>query len=366
MGWGWAEVGDRVVRRRWIVSWWWGGRRARIGGVVGLALLLLPFLAGCASAPARTEQTATPWPVVTLPASLAQYHIFVSDLDTGDVSELGVANYHISQSIHGLGISPDLHTLYVSDIAGDHLAAYALNGSKLTNEHTVPVGIQPVHMVQSLDGATVYVSNFGEASVSVVDTVTWKVRKTIGVPANPHAIVTSPDGRFVYVACYGGAAIAVIDAASATLLDTIPLPAHSTPYGLAISQDGLYLYATDNFTGRVFVLSAGARTLVGEVPVGLRPALIASAPGGGRLYVANGAAHSVSVLDLANEALPTTVATVQVDGYPHGIAVTPDGRYVVVANTISRNLSVIDAQALQVVATLAAEKYPNDVLVTQG
>jgi YVTN family beta-propeller protein len=51
-----------------------------------------------------------------------------------------------------------------------------------------------------------------------------------------------------------------------------------------------------------------------------------------------------------------------VNGYPHGIAVTPDGRFVVVANTYGQNLAVIDAAA-KLVATIPAEKYPNDVLI---
>lgn len=366
---GWSGSGVGVVRRRWNVSWWWGGRRARIGGVVGLALLLLPFLAGCNSAPAGkalVTPTATPWPVIASPAPLAKYHVFVTDLVTGDVSELGVANYHVSKSVHGLALSPDGSTLYVSDIANNRLVAYKLSGGTLNDERSAGVGIQPVHMAQTLDGSTIYVSDFGAATVSVVSTATWTQRASITVPANPHSIVLSPDGRWVYAACYGGAAIAVIDAASATLVGTIALPKLSQPYGLTISNDGLYLYATDNRTGRLFVVNAAARAVVGIVPVGLHPALIARSPDGQRLYIANGGSHSVSVLSLANEAQPTTLATIQVDGYPHGIAVTPDGRYVVVANTLGQNLSVVDTRSLNVIDTITAEKFPNDVLITQG
>lgn len=334
--------------------------------MAALALLLLPLLAaGCAGASGAPTASAVNLPVIERPAQLAPYHVFITDLRTGDVSELGERTYHVSESVHGLGLSADGHSLFVSDIAGNRLVVFSLANGLLSGQHAAPVGEQPVHMVGTLDGRTVYVSNFGGQTISVVDTATWTQRASIVVPPYPHSIVLSPDGRWVYAACYGGHAIAVIDAASATLAGTIALPVNTDPYGLAISRDGRYLYTTDNLTGRLFVLDAGTRSVLTTLPVGLRPALIARSPDGTRLYVANGGSATVSVFDLSDPAHPVALgAPIRVDGYPHGIAVTPDGRYVVVANTIGQNLSVIDTRSDTVVANIPAEKYPNDVLIT--
>lgn len=301
--------------------------------------------------------------MLALPPQLRGYSVFVTDLSTGNLAELGTRTDHLARSLHGLGLSADGHTLYVTDVADDKLLAYALRGGGMASVGSVAVGRQPVHMVETPGGA-IFVTNFSGASVSVVDARTWTLRHTIAVPPSPHSIVLSPDGRWAYVACYGGAALAVLDTTSAALVTTIPLPAGAQPYGLAISRDGRYLYASDNFTGRLFVVDALARFVVGSVQVGLRPALIARSPDGASLYIANGGSHSVSLLDLAHDpAHPAIRSAVNVDGYPHGIAVTPDGRYVVVANTIGRSLSVIDPATARVVATIPAEKYPNDVLI---
>ncbi len=335
--------------------------------LVSLALCLL--LAGCSGGGARVGPTASPsaaraLPLLARPAALAPYTVFVTDLATGDLDELGIATLHVSQSIHGLGLSADGRTLYVSDISDDRLVVYSLAGGKIGAEHAVRVGDQPVHMVSTLDGRTIFVTNFQGQSVSVVDATTWTRVKDITVPANPHGIVLSPDGRWAYVACYGAAAIAVLDTRSTTLAATIPMPQLSQPYGLAISADGRYVYASDNLRGRLLVVSTATHALVGSVPIGVRPALIARSPDGRTLYVANGASHTVSVLDLgADPAHPTVRATVAVDGYPHGLAVTPDGRYVVVADTFGHDLSVIDARTNTVAATIPAENEPNDVLI---
>lgn len=339
-------------------------------GVALLALLLPLLLTGCLIGINPPLPSPHPLPVLKLPAQLASYHVYVSDLETGDVAELGVYTRHVAESVHGVGLSTDGKTLYVTDVVGNTLDAFSLSnpdsfvtGAAAT--HTAPTGLFPVHMVNTLDGRIIFVTNFDESSMSVIDATTWKLIKTIQVPQKPHGIVLSPDGRFVYASCYGAHAIAVIDVASQTLVDTIQVPAASQPYGIGISSDGHFVYASDTLTGRLMVVNTVTRKYVGSVQIGSHPALIVRSPDGKLLYVANGGSRSVSVLDIATDpGSPKVVATVPVVGYPHGLAVTPDGRYVVVANTLGDSLSVIDAGTNQVVATIAGEKYPIDVVIT--
>ena len=341
-----------------------GRARGALAGAVMLVATLVVLLAGCGPSASATIST-TPIATLALPSPLSSYSVFVTDVLTGNMAELGKHTWHIAPSIHGLGLSTDGKTLYVTDVATNRLIAFDLSSGAPKELHSVGVGVYPVHMVTTRDGGTIFVTSFGAANVAVVDRHTWKLRATIATPDRPHSIVISPDGQWVYTGCYGGAAIAVINAASASLAATIPLPQAAEPYGLAISPDGHYLYASDNLTGRLFVVDAQARRVVNSVAVGLHPALIAHSPDGKTLYVANGGSHSVSVIDIGGDpAHPTVRATVVVTGYPHGIAVTPDGRYVVVADTLGKNLAVIDAQTLKVIATIPGERYPNDVLIT--
>jgi YVTN family beta-propeller protein len=338
---------------RWGLAW-----RMLLAGLV----LLASLLTAC-GAPAAAQATLTPPPTLALPAPLAGYHIFVSDLATGDVAELGARTYHAARSVHGLGLAADGRALYVSDVAGNALLAYPVVNGALGQPRRVAVGLVPVHVVQTLDGRSIFVTNFGAATVSVVDTATWRVTATIPVPTNPHGITISPDGHWIYVACVAGGAIAVIDAATAALAGTIALPTGARPYGVALSRDGRYLYAPDSFAAHLFVVDTATRQVINEVPIGLRAALVARSADGATLYVTNGASGTVSVLDLsADPAHPRERATVQVGRFPHGLALTPDGRYLVVANNLSNTLSVIATATDQVVATIPGEKYPNDVI----
>lgn len=331
--------------------------------------LLAMLLAGCGAGPGASSATdATSLPVVPLPAPLAGHHVFVADLASGDLSELGARTLAVSRSIHGLGISHDHHWLYVSDIAGNRLVAYPLANGALgdpSQAHTVGVGSQPVHMVNTLDGKRIFVTNFAGSEVSVVNATSWTQEKTIDTPAQPHGIVLSPDGRFAFVACYGGAALAVIDTASATLARTIALPAGSEPYGIETSPDGRYVYASDNLTGRLFIVDTGdGDRVLPAITVGQHPALIARSPDGKTLYITNGSSRSLSVVSISDPGHPALTASVTVGGYPHGVAVTPDGRYVLVATTTGKTLVVVDAASHTVAATMGGGTYPNDVLIT--
>jgi YVTN family beta-propeller protein len=321
-------------------------------------------LAACGSgATASPRPTATPAPPLALPSALAGDHIFVSDLATGDVAELGLHTYHAARSVHGLGLSNDGHTLYVTDIAGGALLAYPVSGATLGTPRRVAVGIQPVHMVQTQDGRAIYVTNFGESTISVINTATWTVSGTIQVPANPHGIALSPDGRFVYAACVNGGAVAIIDTQTELLAGQIALPAGAHPYSVALSRDGRYLYVPDNFAARLFTIDTATRQVVGETAIGLRAALMTRSSDGATLYVTNGASGTVSVLDLsADPAHPRVRATITVGSYPHGLALTPDGRYLIVANNLGDSISVIATASDQVVATIPGERYPNDVI----
>jgi YVTN family beta-propeller protein len=341
---------------------------SRLGIALVVGLVALSGLAGCSS-----STTVKSLPLLRLPPNLAAklsgYHIYVSDLVTGDVAEIGVFTRHVSESVHGVGLSPDGKTLYVTDIRNNELDAFALDGpdsfiSSVGPTHSVATGPTPVHMVST--GQVIFVTNFGQDSISVIDALTWKSIKTIRVCQSPHGIVLSPNRRLVYASCNGGEAVAVIDVASQTLLTTIPTPVLSAPYGIAVSADGRYVYVSDYDTGRLMVIDAAAKTYLRSVEVGAHPMLIAHSPDGKRLYVANNGSRSVSVLDIGKDpANPQIlVAGIPVAGYPHGLALTPDGRYLLVANTLGDTLSVIDTSTNIDIGSIPGEKFPNDVVIT--
>lgn len=99
----------------------WRVRSTTFMFLIGLAT----FLAACGDHPAAAVIPPAPTlPVLSQPAMLAPDQVFVTELLTGDVAQLGWQTTHVTKSVHGLGLSPDGHTLYVSDIADTAVVAF--------------------------------------------------------------------------------------------------------------------------------------------------------------------------------------------------------------------------------------------------
>jgi YVTN family beta-propeller protein len=95
---------------------------------------------------------------------------------------------------HGIAVSPDGKTLWVTSIPNNAVYVYSLDGLKLTGEVALPSltlpGHKPISAVANWatftpDGKRLYVSNAGLRSVSAIDTKAMKVIAVIPVGEVP-------------------------------------------------------------------------------------------------------------------------------------------------------------------------------------
>ncbi len=118
------------------------------------------------------------------------------------------------------------------------------------------VGAQPTRMTVSRDGATLFVANANDDTVSVIDRATLKVRATIpvggpaGSPAralrgaSPNGLGLSPDGRTLYVTLGGLDAVAMVKleaGARGGALEAL-VPTGFYPTDVVTSKDGARLF----------------------------------------------------------------------------------------------------------------------------
>ena len=82
------------------------------------------------------------------------------------------------------------------------------------------------------DGKRLFVSNWSSESVSVIDTATNKVMRTLRVGMNPNDMKLSADGR-LFVACSNDNTVHVIDTRSLQVIER--LSTTLTPTGSALS-----------------------------------------------------------------------------------------------------------------------------------
>ncbi|MBE7558000.1 c-type cytochrome [bacterium] len=229
----------------------------------------------------------------------------------------------------GLALSADDSRLYVADAAplGCVWVVDPRRGRVLS---TLPAGHTPGAMVQSRDGATLFVCNRFNHDLSVIDLASGREVKRIAVSREPVAAVRAPPSDLLFVAnllpagpangASSAAVVSVIDARAAEAIGEIALPNGSTSVlGIAASPDGAYIYATHTLaryqlpttqlergwmnTSAVSVIRVADRALVNTVLLdepdlgAANPWGVACSADGRRLYVAHAGTHELSVID---------------------------------------------------------------------
>ncbi|GAA0179096.1 hypothetical protein SH2C18_20320 [Clostridium sediminicola] len=219
-----------------------------------------------------------------------------------------------------IAITPEGKYAYVTN-SGDDDKVYRI--STITNEVDgpgIPVGNNPSSIAITPDGKFAYVTNYWSNDVSVINLATNEENRIKDI-INPNDVAISPDGKYAYVAAgfSSGGVVYKIDT-STRKVTTIDVS--TSLYGIAITPDGRYAYVVDRrYTGNfVYIIDLfnNDTVLPKTIPVGDNPRKIAITPDGKWAYVANEASHNVTVLDLTNNSVKTTIAT---GGHPYDIAI---------------------------------------------
>jgi YVTN family beta-propeller protein/VCBS repeat-containing protein len=215
-----------------------------------------------------------------------------------------------------------------------------------TGDQTPIQGVvrQPSAMAISANGATLYVTNRIDGTVSVINTATGAFY-TIDTGLQSDAIaVIDKNGDGVDDTLYVGSLIndvrvVNIAAGTYTVLPTGPYDGHSAATQ-RITVAGRYVYVTDTLNDKVAVIDSNDNTVVARVNVGDNPSSIAVSPGGAFVFVANAGSDSVSVIDSDTGTVATTIP---VGDNPTNVDVSKDGlRLYVSTRTGILNIPIAD------------------------
>ena len=140
-----------------------------------------------------------------------------------------------------------------------------------------------------------YVSNFDDATVSVIDPVSGVVIDTVAVDDGPLGLAAAPDGTRVYVAGFRAGRIAVIRTGDNRIVARVP--AATAPNGIAATPDGAFLAVTDTESDQVVLIAADSLEVLAALPAGVQPSGLAVDGSGRRAFVTNFSGAAVTVID---------------------------------------------------------------------
>lgn len=267
--------------------------------------------------------------------------VSVTDLATGAER----ARWPVPGKPAGIAVTP-AGAVYTVSPDSKTVRRFAPDGT-LEAEVTLDGG--PIGVAADPRRARVFVSDWYNARLWVLDAGTLAPQGELTVAAAPAGLALSPDGRWLASAERDADRVSLFDAG--TLERRHAVAVGTRPFGLRFAPDGR-LFVGNVGSNDVSVIDPAAGAVLATVPVGERPYGVAFAAG--RAFVTNQYADSVSVIALDTLA---PVATIDVGEYPEGIDATGDGR-LAVANWFDNTLSVIDAGTLKVVATVETADGP--------
>jgi len=260
--------------------------------------------------------------------------------------------------VHGLGFSPDHHTLAIVSIGSNSVSFIdtATNAVK----HITYVGRSPHEAFYTPDGREVWVTVRGEDYVSVLDAATFQEKLRITVPNGPGMQIFSPDGKFGYVCSSFTPETVVVSVADHRIVGHVKQLSPFCP-NIAATPDGRQVWLTLKDVGKVQVFDA-------QPPFGLLKTLdtgpitnhVNFAYIGAKTvaYVTIGALNVVKVFGTEDFA---PIATIPVGKLPHGIWPSGDGTRMYVGLENDDALMVIDTATNKVVARSPIGQAPQAI-----
>ena len=268
-----------------------------------------------------------------------------------------------SLAFHGI-VSPDSTTLYVSNSGSNTVSV--IDSASQTVTFTIPVGTYPSGLAISAYGKTLYVVNTFDDDISLVDTGSKTVTGTVAIGTQPYRIAESPDGKLLYITYNFG--IAIVRTANNTVSRRIHLSFREQPFTPIFDPVSTFAYVLSlvNETNvshdgllRINTRTENLRKLLwGKL---INADGLAFTPDGKKLYFAvwDPTSALVDVFDTRqNKVVHKIPLPAGGDGLP---AITPDGKYLYYP--VENSVVMIDTATDQVAGNPTNVLSPNAVAI---
>jgi len=220
-----------------------------------------------------------------------------------------------------------------------------LDGQTRRLRRLIPVLREPHHLVLTPDRRSLVVADSAGNELMFFDPATAELQRRERI-SNPYHLDYSPDGRWLVIASLRRDQVDLYDAAELRLVQRLRLP--DKPSHLAFSPDSRTVFVTLQGTGTVAAIDLMTQEVLWQAKVGPEPAGILwhDLPGlGGRLIVGiMGADHFVVLNPESRE----VERTVQVGRGAHTIFAAPDGQTLWATSRVDSRVTALDPATLEV------------------
>ena len=277
----------------------------------------------------------------------------------GDPSPLNFSPLYKGQLlVHGMGYSPDHHTLAVVSIGSNSVTF--IDTATNTVKHTMYVGRSPHEAFYTPDGKEVWVTVRGENYVTVLDAATYQEKTRIVTMAGPGMQIFSPDGQYGYICSSFNPETDVVTVADHQIVARVKQDSPFCP-NIAATPDGTQVWFTLKDTGRTEVFNAKPPfNVLASFETGpiTNHVNFAHNANGTFAYVTIGGLNEVKVFKTDDF---SQVATIPVGKLPHGVWPSGDGTRIYVGLENADAFAVIDTMTNKLIATVPIGQAPQAI-----
>lgn len=243
--------------------------------------------------------------------------------------------------------------------------------------YTITVGRNPGAVAVDAPAGRVFVANFSDSSVSVLDTSSGRVLRTVAVAGQPAlVVVVSRSHRAPVVPAplqFFPNNITVLDSRTGAVLGTVPRTSDAS--AVAVDQRSGHAFVIDGSADSLRMLDLASRRVVRTAPVGpdprrgYDPQAVAADQRTGHVFVVNAATPSLSLFDAHTAARLRTISLgppcqgceIATDEYV--AAVDEHTARLFVTNGSRGSVSVFDTATGSLLRTVPVGAYPSGVAV---
>jgi DNA-binding beta-propeller fold protein YncE len=267
----------------------------------------------------------------TNPAESNEY-VFVYDV-TGRQPLLQQV-LQVPNAFDGLAWNPSGAEFYVSGGTDDDIHVFVKSGASYSEDAKSPIALQTgflnpllpgpaaAGLAVTADGKRLVVANYENDSIHVVDVASRTIMATLdlrpggGVPGGEFPFwVVIQGNTTVYITSERDREIVVLNISGAVPVVGARIPLRGQPVRAALSPDQHRLFVTEGSQDTVAVISTKTYKILEEISTvarssvfanrlgfkGASPNSVAVSPDGSRLYVTNGGANDLAIIELGGD-----------------------------------------------------------------
>ena len=222
----------------------------------------------------------------------------------------------------------------------------------------IPTGKEPHHLYMTPDERSVIVANAGGDSLTFIDPKTAEVQRVIKGTLDPYQLRFSPDMKWFVTVGNRLNHIDIYQWSGEELKLVKRVPSSKTPSHLWIDSKSTVVYATMQDSDELIAMDLPTQKIKWRVKTGSTPADVFGTSDDKFLLVGLTGAREVQVFDVSKEPAQL-VKTILTGEGAHAFRALGDGRHVFVSNRVANTISKIDLQTLSVVSQFNAPGGPD-------